>query len=51
MQEEVRAIEALVFVTKLSLVPEHEDKTEGRVSGFPFVPLCIMLAGSMSAVE
>jgi hypothetical protein len=29
MQHERRAIEDLVFVTKLSFVPEHKDKTEG----------------------
>ena len=29
MQHEMRAIEKLVFVTKLSFVPAHKDKTEG----------------------
>jgi hypothetical protein len=29
MQHEMRAIEELVFVTKLSFVPAHKDKTEG----------------------
>ncbi len=29
MQHEIRAIEELVFVTKLSFVPVHKDKTQG----------------------
>jgi hypothetical protein len=29
MQDEMRAIEELVFVTKLSFVPAHKDKTQG----------------------
>ncbi len=29
MEHEIRAIEELVFVTKLSFVPAHKDKTEG----------------------
>ena len=29
MQHEMRAIEELVFVTKLSFVPAHKDKAEG----------------------
>jgi hypothetical protein len=29
MQHEIRAIEELVFVTKLSFVPAHKDKAEG----------------------
>ncbi len=29
MQHEIRAIEELVFVTKLSFVPAHKDKEEG----------------------
>ena len=29
MQHEMRAIEELVFVTKLSFVPAHKDKVEG----------------------
>jgi hypothetical protein len=29
MQQEIRAIEELVFVTKLSFVPAHKDKAQG----------------------
>ena len=29
MEHEMRAIEELVFVTKLSFVPAHKDKAEG----------------------
>jgi hypothetical protein len=29
MQHEMRAIEELVFVTKLSFVPAHKDKEQG----------------------
>jgi hypothetical protein len=29
MQQEMRAIEEMVFVTKLSFVPAHQDKTQG----------------------
>ncbi len=29
MQHEIRVIEELVFVTKLSFVPVHKDKTKG----------------------
>jgi hypothetical protein len=29
MQHEIRAIEELVFVTKLSFVPVHKDKAQG----------------------
>jgi hypothetical protein len=35
MQHEIRAIEELVFVTKLSFVPAHKDNAEGfRVTLF-----------------
>ena len=36
MEHEMRAIEELVFVTKLSFVPAHKGQG-GRVSGYPFV--------------
>ncbi len=45
MQHEMRAIEELVFVTKLSFVPSHKDKTEGFRSFRAF------FAGGMTAVE
>ena len=37
MEHEMRAIEELVFVTKLSFVPAHTQGQGGRVPGCPFV--------------
>ncbi len=46
MQHEMRSIEELVFVTKLSFVPAHKDRRKGF--GLPFRAL---FAGGMTAVE